>query len=59
MNTLDIRAGINCGQCLVGTFGSEEKYVYTAIGDIVNTASRIEQATRIFNVKALASLLTS
>ncbi|CAL6048107.1 Adenylate_cyclase [Hexamita inflata] len=59
VSSLDIRVGLNCGQCLVGVFGSEEKFVYTAIGDVVNTASRIEQATRILGVKALASELAS
>ncbi len=39
-----IRAGINSGPVLVGNVGTDLRYEYTALGDAVNTAARMQTA---------------
>ena len=39
-----IRAGINSGPVMVGNVGSDLRYEYTALGDAVNVAARMQTA---------------
>ena len=55
-----IRCGIGLasGPCVVGNLGSRLRFDYSALGDDVNVASRLEALTRVYGVDILASEAT-
>jgi class 3 adenylate cyclase len=52
------RIGVHSGMATVGNFGSHDKMEYTALGDAVNTASRLEGLNKYFGTRLCVSEVT-
>ena len=52
---LTTRLGLDCGQISIGHTGAQGRYVYRAVGDPVNSASRIEGLNKILGTQILLS----
>ncbi|MCX7303594.1 MAG: adenylate/guanylate cyclase domain-containing protein [Hyphomicrobiales bacterium] len=50
VHEIKIGVGINSGQCVVGNMGSDMRFDYTALGDTVNLASRLEGQSKPYGV---------
>lgn len=49
------RVGLHWGEAIVGNFGGEGRIQYTALGDSMNTAARLEAANKALETRVLAS----
>ena len=49
------RVGLHFGEAIVGNFGGEDRIQYTALGDSMNTASRLEAANKKLKTSIIAS----
>src|SRR5207248_2446567 len=54
-NMLPTRIGIHAGSALVGIVGGAGRYASTVVGDVANTASRIEGLNKQLGTRLLAS----
>ncbi len=52
---LPTRVGLDAGEMLLGNIGAAPRLEYRAIGDIVNTASRIQGLNRLLRTRLLVS----
>lgn len=49
------RVGLHYGEAIVGNFGGEGRIQYTALGDAMNTAARLEAANKALDTTVLVS----
>ena len=49
------RVGLHVGEAVVGNFGGENRIQYTALGDSMNTAARLESGNKAFGSTIMAS----
>ncbi|MXP45803.1 CHASE2 domain-containing protein [Altererythrobacter luteolus] len=49
------RVGLHYGEAVVGNFGGETRIQYTALGDSMNTAARLEAANKALGSSVMAS----
>ena len=56
---INVGIGINTGTCVVGNMGSENRFDYTALGDTVNIASRLEGQSKTYGIKIVLGNATA
>jgi adenylate cyclase len=55
---LDLGVGINTGPMVVGNMGSKDRLIYTAVGDPVNVAARLEGLSKEYGVHVVVGEAT-
>jgi adenylate cyclase len=58
LSNVGLRIGVNSGPAIVGNMGSEDRFDYTALGDAVNLASRLEGVNKMYGTRILVSETT-
>ncbi|MBI1907409.1 MAG: adenylate/guanylate cyclase domain-containing protein [Rhodocyclales bacterium] len=52
---LSMRIGVHRGPCIVGNLGGDNRFDFTAVGDAVNLASRLEGVNKVYGTTILLS----
>jgi adenylate cyclase len=52
---IEIGIGISAGEVFVGNIGSQHRFDYSIVGDVVNVAARLEAATKTLGLPILVS----
>lgn len=55
LERLGVRVGLHAGKVVVGNLGNEQRMEYSVIGDVVNTAARLEALNKALGTTVLAS----
>jgi adenylate cyclase len=55
LDTINTGAGINTGLCVVGNFGSSNRFDYSVLGDAVNLAARLESSCKEYDTDLIIS----
>ena len=58
-HAINIGIGVNTGTCVVGNMGSDSRFDYTALGDAVNLASRLEGQSKPYGIKIILGQATA
>ena len=56
---LGIGIGVNTGPCVIGNMGGKTRFDYSAIGDAVNVAARLESGSRKYKEDVLIGETTA
>jgi adenylate cyclase len=55
LDQINTGAGINTGLCVVGNFGSSNRFDYSVLGDSVNLAARLESSCKEYDTSLIIS----
>jgi adenylate cyclase len=55
LDQINTGAGINTGLCVVGNFGSTNRFDYSVLGDAVNLAARLESQCKEYDADVIIS----
>lgn len=56
---INVGIGLNTGDCVVGNMGSDTRFDYTALGDAVNLASRLEGQSKAYGLGIILGAATA
>ncbi|SDE72366.1 adenylate cyclase [Ruegeria marina] len=59
VHPIHIGVAVNTGPCFVGNMGSNSRFDYTALGDTVNVASRLEGQTKYYGMSIIIGETTA